>query len=96
MAKEEVTQDLEKKAYEELIEELDQVVQRLEAGDLPLEESLRAFERGVRLAQAAEQQLDRAEHRVEVLLQEGRRQGLAPLERETPGSPGVDDEDIPF
>lgn len=95
MAKEHA-QDLDTEAYEKLIEELDGVVQRLEAGDLPLEESLRAFERGVRLAQAAERQLDRAEHRVEVLLQEGRRQQLEPMEQGTlPGGPD-DDEDIPF
>jgi exodeoxyribonuclease VII small subunit len=88
-------QDLDTAAYEKLIEELDGVVQRLEAGDLPLEESLRAFERGVRLAQAAERQLDRAEHRVEVLLQEGRRQALEPMEQAPqPGTP--EDEDIPF
>lgn len=76
--------------YERLVEELDVVVRDLESGQLSLEESLRAFEKGVRLAKAAEQQLDRAEHRVEVLLQEGRSETLPDLSTEG------DDEDIPF
>lgn len=75
--------------YEKLVEELDAVVQNLESGELPLEESLRAFEKGVRLAKAAEEQLDRAEHRVEVLLQEGKREAL-------PALPSDEEEDIPF
>lgn len=79
--------------YEKVIEELDQVVQRLEAGDLALEESLRIFERGVQLAQVAQKQLDAAEHRVEVLLQSGRSEAFAPAE-EAPAT--FDDDDIPF
>lgn len=78
--------------YEQLIEKLDEVVQRLESGELPLEESLLAFEKGVRIAQAAERQLDRAEHRVEVLLQEGKTEPLPAM-----ATPKTDDEeDIPF
>lgn len=78
--------------YEKLVEELDAVVQRLEEGELPLEESLRDFEKGVKLARAAEKQLDRAEHRVEVLLQEGKSEALPPL----PESEDEGDEEIPF
>lgn len=70
---------LEGLAYEKLIEELDGVVKILEGGELPLEESLRAFERGVRLAHEAERQLDRAEHRVELLLQGGKTQAFPQL-----------------
>ncbi len=41
---------------------------RLEGGELPLEESLKLFEEGVRLARTAEARLDAAEKRVEELL----------------------------
>lgn len=78
--------------YEKLVEELDTVVQSLESGELALEESLRAFEKGVKLAKAAERQLDQAEHRVEVLLREGKTEALPPLGAEEDDG----DEDIPF
>ena len=44
------------------------IVEKLEEGELPLEESLRLFEEGVSLARAAQEKLDSAEKRIEVLL----------------------------
>jgi len=88
---------LEELAYEQLVEELDGVVRQLEAGELSLEQSLGEFERGVRLAQAAEKRLDEAEQRVEMLLQGDRVQPLPAAEAERPraGVPAEDD-DVPF
>jgi exodeoxyribonuclease VII small subunit len=43
-------------------------VERLEQGDLPLEESLAAFERGVMLTRACQTALKEAEQKVEILL----------------------------
>lgn len=88
-------------AYEQLVEELDGVVRQLEAGELTLEDSLRAFERGVKLAQAAERRLDTAEQRVEVLLQGDRVQPLPAADGESQrptqrAAPPVEDDDIPF
>ncbi|WP_373048126.1 exodeoxyribonuclease VII small subunit [Vulgatibacter sp.] len=86
-------------AYEQLVEQLDGVVRQLEAGELSLEESLRAFERGVQLAQAAERRLDAAEQRVEMLLQGDRVQPLPAAEAEPARQqpkPVVDDDDVPF
>ncbi|MGF1465031.1 MAG: exodeoxyribonuclease VII small subunit [Sandaracinaceae bacterium] len=54
--------------FEELLGRLEGVVERLEGGDLPLEEALAAFEEGVRLSRAGAQRLDEAERRVEELL----------------------------
>ena len=48
--------------------ELESLVERLEAGDLPLEESLQAFERGVALTRSCQGALKDAEQKVEVLL----------------------------
>jgi exodeoxyribonuclease VII small subunit len=50
------------------IKRLTEIVQMLERGDLPLEESLRLFEEGVRLSRASQERLDTAEKRVEQLL----------------------------
>ncbi|TMB54578.1 MAG: exodeoxyribonuclease VII small subunit [Deltaproteobacteria bacterium] len=54
--------------FEEALAELEGLVQRLEKGELPLEESLVAFERGVNLVRLLTQRLADVEQRVEVLL----------------------------
>ena len=48
--------------------DLEQLVERLEQGDLPLEESLAAFERGVLLTRACQTALKEAEQKIEILL----------------------------
>jgi exodeoxyribonuclease VII small subunit len=55
-------------SFEATIGELGQIVEQLERGDLPLEQSLDLFERGMRLSKDAQARLDVAEKRVEVLL----------------------------
>ncbi len=55
-------------SFEQSAEQLSTIVQRLESGELPLEESLQLFEEGVRVARSAQQRLDQAEKRVEELL----------------------------
>lgn len=64
------------KKFEEALEALEQVVERLESGELSLEESLAAFEQGVRLVQFCNQKLNEAEKKVELLVKdkEGRLQ----------------------
>jgi exodeoxyribonuclease VII small subunit len=55
--------------FEKALGELEAVVERLEHGDLPLEEALRQFERGIELARSCESSLRQAEQKVEILLQ---------------------------
>ena len=57
--------------FEEQLKALETVVEKLERGDLPLEESLALFEQGVALSEACKKELDTAEGRVRVLLQRG-------------------------
>ncbi len=54
--------------FEAAMRELEDVVDRLERGDLPLEESLAAFERGVLLTRGCQSALKEAEQKVEILL----------------------------
>jgi exodeoxyribonuclease VII small subunit len=54
--------------FEDSVRRLGTIVEQLETGDLPLEESLKLFEEGVRLARASQARLDAAEKRVEELL----------------------------
>jgi exodeoxyribonuclease VII small subunit len=55
------------KTFDRAMAELEAVVARLEAGELPLEEALAAFEGGVALVRTLNQRLSEAEARVEVL-----------------------------
>jgi exodeoxyribonuclease VII small subunit len=55
--------------FEEALEKLEAVVARLEGGDLPLDEALRIFEDGVRLARVCAARLEDAEQRVRLLTQ---------------------------
>ena len=53
--------------FEEQMAALEEVVERLEHGELPLEESIRLFEEGMRLTAACRKELDAAEGRLQVL-----------------------------
>jgi exodeoxyribonuclease VII small subunit len=55
-------------SFEAAIKRLTEIVQVLERGEIPLEESLRLFEEGVKLSRLSQQKLDTAERRVEQLL----------------------------
>jgi exodeoxyribonuclease VII small subunit len=54
--------------YEQLYAQLQEVVARLEQGELPLDETLRLYEQGVRLAASCQRLLDSAELRVQALM----------------------------
>lgn len=54
--------------FEEAMTRLEAIVERLEGGELTLEESLTLFEEGMQLARASQERLDHAERRVEELL----------------------------
>ncbi|HEV7614466.1 MAG TPA: exodeoxyribonuclease VII small subunit [Steroidobacteraceae bacterium] len=54
--------------FESAMRDLEELVERLEQGDLSLEESLAAFERGVLLTRACQTALKEAEQKVEILL----------------------------
>lgn len=54
--------------YEEAIGELEQIVHHLEVGDLPLEDALKQFERGISLARSNSQKLQKAQQQVAILM----------------------------
>ncbi len=60
--------------FEDNLSALESVVERLERGDLPLEDSVKLFEDGVRLSTACKAELDAAEGRVQLLMEQGRGQ----------------------
>ena len=59
------TSVLEDLSFEEALQELESAVQRMEEGDLTLEEAIALYERGMRLAQHCNETLDKAELQVQ-------------------------------
>jgi exodeoxyribonuclease VII small subunit len=73
--------------FEAAMRDLEELVERLEQGDLPLEESLAAFERGVMLTRSCQTALKEAEQKVEILLKKAGEPALEKFDPE-PGSAG--------
>lgn len=59
------------KNFETSIKRLEEIVQDLEKGDLPLEESLKVFEEGMSLIKFCSQKLEEVEQKVTMLVKEG-------------------------
>ncbi len=78
--------------FEDRLTALEAVVERLERGDLTLDESVRLFEEGVQLSNACKVELEKAEGRVQILV-EARNGQLQPADLEEDGGLGEDDED---
>ena len=66
--------------FEQALAELEGLVERLEHGDLPLDEALQAFERGVALTRQCQASLQAAQQKVEILLKRGARAEIEPFE----------------
>ncbi len=61
---------MKEKRFEDAMRELEDIVKRLESGDLPLEESLKIFEEGVALSRYCFSKLEEAEKRVSILVKD--------------------------
>ena len=55
-------------SFESSLHRLEQIVKKLEAGDLPLDEAMKLFEEGINLSQQCQKQLEEAESKVEILI----------------------------
>ncbi len=68
--------------FEQNLRELEAIVQQLEQGDLSLDTALLQFERGVQLSRLSQQQLQNAEQKVQILLQQPQGEQLQPFTQE--------------
>jgi exodeoxyribonuclease VII small subunit len=66
--------------FEKSLLELEQLVERLESGDLPLEDALKTFERGVALTRECQSALKAAQARIDVLVKRGNDFEVQPFE----------------
>ncbi|KUG23919.1 exodeoxyribonuclease vii small subunit [hydrocarbon metagenome] len=57
-----------KEKFEDALEKLEDIVRKMEAGDIPLDEALKSFEEGIRLIRFCSAKLEETERRVELLL----------------------------
>jgi exodeoxyribonuclease VII small subunit len=64
------TSEKERVRFEDALHDLEETVQRLESGELSLEDALAAFERGVGLVRVLNEKLAEVEQRVEVLMRD--------------------------
>ncbi len=68
-------------SFEKKLEQLENIVQSLEDGTSTLDQSLKAFEKGVNLSRVCQEELDKAEKKIEILLKEnGEIKGKEPFE----------------
>lgn len=72
--------------FEKALAELEKLVERMEQGDITLEDSLRDFERGIELTRTCQQALKQAEQKVQILMEKSGQSGLAAFDT-------VEDED---
>ncbi|ALS99644.1 exodeoxyribonuclease VII small subunit [Lacimicrobium alkaliphilum] len=71
-------------SFEEALKELEQIVEQMEQGELPLEQALQQFERGVELTRLSQNRLRQAEQKVQQLLQQQGQSELVPFSEEPP------------
>ncbi|MBN1365733.1 MAG: exodeoxyribonuclease VII small subunit [Syntrophaceae bacterium] len=58
-----------KEKFEDALEKLEDIVRKMEAGDMPLDETLKSFEEGIKLIRFCSSKLEETERRVETLLE---------------------------
>ncbi|MGH7829084.1 MAG: exodeoxyribonuclease VII small subunit [Candidatus Binatia bacterium] len=85
--------DKGEKKFEEALEELEKVIEQLESGELSLEDSLAAFEEGVRLVKHCNHKLNEIEKKVQLLVKdkEGKLQLKSFTDADDEGSEGGDE-----
>lgn len=65
--------------FEKTLEKLDKIVEKMESGKLPLEESLKIFEEGIALTRICHKALAEAEQKVQILLETEGHEKLSPF-----------------
>lgn len=70
---------IEQMSFEQAMQELDAIVLEMERGEIPLETSLKQFERGVALARHTQKLLKDAEQKVSILTQTNAQESLEPF-----------------
>ena len=78
--------------FEKAFQQLEKIVQRLEAEELPLDESLQLFEEGIRLSRFCHQRLEEVEKKIELILADAKGEPRTETFEE-PETPGQNDDE---
>lgn len=81
--------------FEANLAELERLVERMERGELTLEDSLRHFEQGIHLIRACQQALQSAETKVQMLTRDADDDGLIAFDPHSDGIPEQDESSSP-
>ena len=71
--------------FEEALKKLEDIVSKLEAGDMSLEESLSKYEEGIKLSKICSRQLEAAKSKVELLMKSGSKFDIKPFDESQAG-----------
>ena len=66
-----------KKTFEMAMKQLEQIVQELETGDIPLEKAIKKFEEGIQISKYCSEKLDESERRITLLLRDSDGKGVS-------------------
>ena len=66
--------------FEDMMKKLDEIVEQLESGQMPLEESLKKYEDGIKLLRLCRKRLDETKRKVEILVKKGNKLIAEPFE----------------
>jgi len=77
------TKKIENMSFEASLDELENIVNQLEQGDLALDKALTQFERGIGLARNGQQKLQGAQQKVELLMNNNGNESLTPFDNST-------------
>jgi exodeoxyribonuclease VII small subunit len=93
-----VTTPAEAPRFEDALKRLEDIVARLEKGELALEDSLALYEQGIGLARLCHAKLEEAEGRIEVLIKDARGEAVVDPKGRPKTKPLADDadDDVPF
>ncbi|MDD5011908.1 MAG: exodeoxyribonuclease VII small subunit [Phycisphaerae bacterium] len=75
-------------SFEKGLKQLEELVKKMESGEIPLEEALKMYEEGIRLSRELERILTDAEKKIEILSKDGK---IKPLEEEGAGIENEED-----
>ena len=68
-----------KKTFEMAMKQLEQIVQDLETGDMPLEKAIKKFEEGVKISKYCSEKLDESEKRITLLMQDANEEKVSEI-----------------
>jgi exodeoxyribonuclease VII small subunit len=82
-----MTEETSVLSFEQALKKLEEIVQRLERGELALEESLTCYEEGIRLSRFCHTKLEEAERKIEMLVKDARGEAVVDASGEPKKAP---------